>query len=449
MQASTSTSLLPMPLMQSSEELNVSESRATPAEGNDFWLGLATRLEQMEEFERVLPDEIQVEDLAAWLAASLSGQNLPGGGNALPVAPSDTGPVVPEDGVLALQRIESMLPEGMQRIIADARRLLAEVVFPGISGQEDGPSLNGVSGLALTMAGNTVRGGSDGTGSPDPMASNGKSPDDISLGVVNAVLRGLAERMAAPDDPATTGAPVPVSMRETGDNPSAALTRALASDGLVETRVPGTLEGLNAQPAAFRPMTASDLLAQLANGEAELDPRNIRALAAGSTASPTTESGSVPTAPGNTLLGKGYGSLDIPLNQPGWDQALGNRVRWMVNEKLLVAELKLNPPNLGVLEIRVQQEGDRTSIQFIAPQAAVRDAVDGALQRLRELFQESGLNLGDVTVSQQGGGEGNQPGGGGRDGQLSLQGSDGEMAPSPAGETARPGAAQGLVDYYA
>jgi flagellar hook-length control protein FliK len=255
--------------------------------------------------------------------------------------------------------------------------------------------------------------------------------------------------MAATDDPGTAGAPVPVSMRETGENPGAALTRALASDGLMETRVPGTLEGLNAQTAAFRPMTASDLLAQLANGEPELDPRNIRALAAGSTPSPATESGSMPTAPGNAPLGKGYGSLDIPLNQPGWDQALGNRVRWMLNEKLLVAELKLNPPNLGVLEIRVQQEGDRTSIQFIAPQAAVRDAVDGALQRLRDLFQESGLNLGDVTVSQQGGGEGNQPGRGNNDGPLSLQETDGEGPPSLAGDTARPGTPQGLVDYYA
>ena len=449
MQTSTSTSLLPMPLVQSSEELNASESRATPGEGNDFWLGLATRLEQMEEFGRVLPDEVQVEDLAAWLAASLSGQNLPGSGNALPVAPSDTGPVVPEDGVLALQRIESMLPEGMQRIIADARRLLAEAVFPGISAQEDGPALNGIAGLALTMAGSTVRGRPDGAGSLDPMAGNGKSPDDISLGVVNAVLRGLAERMTAPDDAGSSGAPVPVSMREAGDNPGAALTRALASDGLVETRVPGTLEGLNAQTAAFRPIAASDLVAQLANGEPELDPRNIRALAAGSTATPAAEPASMQTAPGNALLGKGYGSLDVPLNQPGWDQALGNRVRWMLNEKLLVAELKLNPPHLGVLEIRVQQEGDRTSIQFIAPQAAVRDAVDGALQRLRDLFQESGLNLGDVTVSQQGGGEGNQPGGGGNEGRNPSVGADGEVVPSLAGETTRAGVPQGLVDYYA
>ena len=449
MQTSTSTSLLPMPLVQSLEEPNLSESPATPGEGNDFWLGLATRLEQMEEFEQVLPDDVEIEDLAAWLAASLSGQNLPGGGNPLPVAPSDSVPVKPEDGVLALQRIESMLPEAMQRIIADARRLLAQVVFPGISGQEDGPALNGVAGLALPMADGVAPGRPDGAGSPDPLASAGKSPDDVSLSVVTAVLRGLAERIAAPDAPVTAGAPVPVSMRETGDNPGAALTRALASEGLVETRVPGTFEGLNAQTAAFRPMTASDLVAQLANGEAEPDPRSIRALAAGSAATPVTEPGSLPTTPGNAPPGKGYGSLDIPLNQPGWDQALGNRVRWMLNEKLMVAELKLNPPNLGVLEIRVQQEGDRTSIQFIAPQAAVRDAVDGALQRLRELFQESGLNLGNVTVSQQGGGEGNQPGRGGTDGPLSLQGTDGEGIPSLAGESARSGIPQGLVDYYA
>jgi hypothetical protein len=449
MQTSASNPILPMALLQSPEELNAPESRATSSGENDFWLGLATRLEQMEGFERVLPENVQVEDLAAWLAAGLSGENLPGGGNPLPVAPPDSGPVMAEEEGLAVQRIEWILPEGMQQIIADARRLLSEAISPGAPVQQTGPALNALSGLALTMTEALTRGRTDGAGLPGPLAGTGTSPDDISLGVVSAMLRGLAGRMAAaPDGTGTSGAAA-VPLQDSGNGPGAALTRSLASEGLLETRIPGVLDALNAQTTAFRPMTASDLVAQLANGEPEVDPRSIRAIASGSAATVAPESGTMQTTPGNTLLGKGYGSLDVPLNQPGWDQALGNRVRWMLNEKLLVAEIKLNPPHLGALEIRVMQEGDRTSIQFIAPQAAVRDALDGALQRLRDLFQESGLNLGDVTVSQQGGGENNQPGGDGDDGQNSLAGTDGEAAQNLAGEGTQVGTPQGLVDFYA
>jgi hypothetical protein len=86
--------------------------------------------------------------------------------------------------------------------------------------------------------------------------------------------------------------------------------------------------------------------------------------------------------------------MDVPLQQPGWDRALGERVRWMANEKVQVAELRLNPPNLGPLEVRLHVEGDRTHVNFVAPQAAVREAIDAALPRLRELFAEGGLELG-------------------------------------------------------
>ncbi len=142
-------------------------------------------------------------------------------------------------------------------------------------------------------------------------------------------------------------------------------------------------------------------------------------------------------------------NLDVPLHQPGWDRALGNRVQWMVNQNIQVAELRLNPPNLGPLEVRLQMDGDRTHINFVTPQAAVRDAVDAALPRLREMFAEGGLSLGDVTVSHQGAGEGEAGGGdaegeagGGERGQA---GDGGEpMAPGTGGRSG-----EGLVDYYA
>lgn len=94
--------------------------------------------------------------------------------------------------------------------------------------------------------------------------------------------------------------------------------------------------------------------------------------------------------------------LEVPFQHPGWDKALGSRLQWMVNQNVQIAELRLNPPHLGPLEVRIQMDGDRAHVQFIAAHSVTRDAVDAAIPRLREMFAESGLTLGDVTVSHQG-----------------------------------------------
>ena len=142
-------------------------------------------------------------------------------------------------------------------------------------------------------------------------------------------------------------------------------------------------------------------------------------------------------------------SLDVPLQQPGWDRSLGDRVQWMVNQNVQLAELKLNPPGLGPLEVRVRVEGDRTHISFLASQANVRDAVDAALPRLREMFAEGGVSLGDVTVGHRDGGDGR--GGQGTSGEDGAGATDGKPDDAQA-DLLRPDgmrAGQGLVDYYA
>jgi flagellar hook-length control protein FliK len=106
-------------------------------------------------------------------------------------------------------------------------------------------------------------------------------------------------------------------------------------------------------------------------------------------------------------------ALEVPMPQPNmsqskWNEAVGNRVLWMVNQNVQGAELRLNPPHLGPLEIRVSMEGDRANVQFLAPHAATRDTLDAAIPRLREMFAENGVQLGDVDVSHREGGEGGQ-----------------------------------------
>ena len=62
---------------------------------------------------------------------------------------------------------------------------------------------------------------------------------------------------------------------------------------------------------------------------------------------------------------------------------MGNRVMWMVTKNVQHAEIRLNPAELGPLEVRVAVNRDETSILFTSQHMAVRDAVEAALPRLR------------------------------------------------------------------
>jgi flagellar hook-length control protein FliK len=97
--------------------------------------------------------------------------------------------------------------------------------------------------------------------------------------------------------------------------------------------------------------------------------------------------------------------MSAPAGAPGWGEELGHRVMWLVGQRENVAELRLDPPELGSLEIRIRQKKDATSVSFVVQSSSAREAVESALPRLRELFAEAGLSLQSMDVSERQSGE--------------------------------------------
>lgn len=95
--------------------------------------------------------------------------------------------------------------------------------------------------------------------------------------------------------------------------------------------------------------------------------------------------------------------LDIQpaLNSKAWDRVVSSRVIWMATEGVQQAALKLNPAQLGPVEVRVNVHNEQVNVSFVAQNAATRDALEQALPRLRESFSENGLELADAGVSDQ------------------------------------------------
>jgi hypothetical protein len=87
-----------------------------------------------------------------------------------------------------------------------------------------------------------------------------------------------------------------------------------------------------------------------------------------------------------------------PAQQPAFERALGERLAWLVQEGPHDARIKLHPAELGSIDIRLSLDGDSTRISLASPHAVVRDALEQAVPRLRELLGSAGLDLSHVDV---------------------------------------------------
>jgi hypothetical protein len=93
--------------------------------------------------------------------------------------------------------------------------------------------------------------------------------------------------------------------------------------------------------------------------------------------------------------------LDVPMRSPEWAQALGERITWLVDQKLSAAEIKLNPPQLGPIEVRIALSADSTQVSVLAHNAITREALEAAAPRLREALTSHGFGSVSVDISQQ------------------------------------------------
>lgn len=141
------------------------------------------------------------------------------------------------------------------------------------------------------------------------------------------------------------------------------------------------------------------------------------------------------------------------VGTPAWDQALGQKVVWMVAGEQQSASLTLNPPDLGPLQVVLSVSNSQANATFIAAQPEVRQALEAALPKLRDMLGEAGIQLGQASVNsgtpnQQGNFEqqGSQAGRGhGLSGNRDTAANDGEVRVSRV-QPASSGL--GLVDTF-
>jgi flagellar hook-length control protein FliK len=115
---------------------------------------------------------------------------------------------------------------------------------------------------------------------------------------------------------------------------------------------------------------------------------------------------SAATAPAGEVSGEADPIMDLRLarapDDPEFAGEMTARMKMLVRDGVREARIQLHPAELGRLQVTVNMDGDQARVAFVAESNAARDAIEQSLPRLRELFEQAGLQLAQSDVGQQG-----------------------------------------------
>ena len=98
-------------------------------------------------------------------------------------------------------------------------------------------------------------------------------------------------------------------------------------------------------------------------------------------------------------------SANIQLTRDFAGEQVAEKVQMMMSKNLKNIDIRLDPPELGRLQIRMQVTGEGTSVHFTVSNPQARDAIEHTMPRLREMLAQQGVQLGESSVQQQASGQ--------------------------------------------
>lgn len=93
--------------------------------------------------------------------------------------------------------------------------------------------------------------------------------------------------------------------------------------------------------------------------------------------------------------------IPTPIHETRWAQDFGEKIVWLAKNEQQTAQISINPPQLGPMQISLSMNGDQANAIFASPHAEVRQAIEDAMPRLREMLSTAGISLGDANVGTQ------------------------------------------------
>ena len=91
-------------------------------------------------------------------------------------------------------------------------------------------------------------------------------------------------------------------------------------------------------------------------------------------------------------------NIHANLRESSWSQQFGEKIVWLAKNDQQSAQININPPELGPVQITLNLSGDQAKVTFASPHLEVRQAIENSLPQLKEMFLTAGINLGQTNV---------------------------------------------------
>ncbi|CAE6897567.1 Flagellar hook-length control protein [Vibrio sp. B1REV9] len=97
--------------------------------------------------------------------------------------------------------------------------------------------------------------------------------------------------------------------------------------------------------------------------------------------------------------------LPLQLTKEMANDQVAEKVQMMMSKNLKNLDIRLDPPELGRMQIRMTMNNDIANVHFTVANSQARDLIEQTLPRLREMLAQQGMQLADSSVQQQSGGQ--------------------------------------------
>jgi len=91
----------------------------------------------------------------------------------------------------------------------------------------------------------------------------------------------------------------------------------------------------------------------------------------------------------------------IAINRKDFTNAVKDKVMLMINQKIQQVEIKLDPPELGNMHIRVNLQNEQAIVNFVVQNQQAKEALEQNLTKLKDMLAENGVDVGESNIEQQ------------------------------------------------
>ncbi|WP_337910728.1 flagellar hook-length control protein FliK [Vibrio cholerae] len=379
------------------------------------------------DLDAAVSDSAATEDEIAqdeWMASALMGGALAGGLSGASLAAANTVHAEPVEGAM-LEGMPLTQTFANTAALASPSAEVSEALAASSQALKATPLTQSALNPASIMA-------DEGLNLPISATETGKvaipwgtpMPTDNELAALTLELKAMLEEGGKAKAPVPNALAQSVAQGLTPAHLAAQQTGIAALPMNPTAATPIDMAALAPQTVAANPMLnpAATVNPELAASSAMLAALGGRALAGSDERRAVSESGQeglaqqIAAAAGqgtaqNQALNRAESQLvqtnatTVPLNKEMAADQLAERVQMMMSKNLKNIDIRLDPPELGRMHIRMNMQGDGATVHFTVANQHAREALEQTMPRLREMLAQQGVQLGDTSVQQQSAGQ--------------------------------------------